>query len=500
VNNSGDISAGSGLAIDTAGASTSINNSGLITGFIDLTNRGDTLTNMAGGEFNASGTRRFRRGNDLFLNEAGAMLRTATKFSTNEDTRFTGLERFENKGLITMVDGKTGDSLTMSNRPRGTDLNFRGSGRSTLGVDTFLGGPGSKSDTLTVEGTPTGRTRLSGNNVNPGPGVLNRQGIPVVYVDGNVNARKFYLQKPIDTDFFDYDLVFVPTGSGRFDLRSHPGGGAHILPHTITATHETFHQSTETWFDQIVDLRAMLARGSLCDDIKHPQERIRCQDLYDIVPAVWARCGGTWLDLDDNGTTKANGRTYCYDLGRDLDIWQIEFGVDFGKENVLSPDDVLVFGVLGGAVESALEHDAIARSFEISSLEAGSYVTYLRGGFYLDTLFKAFFRTVEPTAAVEYPETLDKQTYGLRMDSGYRFGGLKDGPFIEPLGTVAISWTHVDDFSHQGNNIDLDDDEQVRGRVGLRMGTSAQIWEGTTFEPFVTEACGACSPENTARN
>lgn len=499
VNNSGDISAGSGLAIDTNGASTSINNSGLITGFVDLTNRSDTFTNMAGGEFNASNTSRFRRGNDLFLNEAGATLRTANKFSSKEHTRFTGLERFQNQGLITMVDDKTGDSFTLSNTPGGTDLKFNGSGKSTLGVDTFLGGPGSKSDTLTVEGTTTGRTRLSVNNTNPGPGVLNREGIPVVFVDGNVNKSNFYLEKPIDAGFFEYDLVFVPTGSGRFELRSHTGGGSHILPHIITAAHETFHQSTETWFDQTTDLRAMLARGSVCDDIQHPQERIRCQDLYDIVPAVWARGGGTWLDLDDTGTTKANGRTYRYDLGRDLDIWQVESGIDFGKEAILSPDDILVFGVLGGAVESSLQYDAIARAFEISNLEAGAYATYLRGGFFLDTLFKAFFGTIEPTAAVEYPETLDMQTYGLRMDSGYRFGGLKDGPFVEPLGTVAVSWTHVDDFAHQGNSVDFDDDEQVRGRVGLRVGTSSLIWEGTTFEPFVTGSFwGLLSGEHSA--
>ncbi|WP_159079824.1 autotransporter outer membrane beta-barrel domain-containing protein [Methyloceanibacter sp. wino2] len=499
INNSGDISAGSGLAIDTAGASTSINNSGLITGFVDLTRSSDTFTNMAGGEFNARDTSRFRGGSDLFLNEAGGTLRTANKFGTNEDTRFTGLERFQNKGLITMVDGKTGDSFTMSNTPGGTDLKFSGSGKSTLGVDAFLGGPGSKSDTLTVEGTTTGRTRLRVNNVNPGPGQLNRQGIPVVFVDGNVNASNFYLDKPIDAGFFDYDLVFTPTGSGRFDLKSHAGGGSHILPHVITATHEVFHQSTETWFDQTVDLRAVLARGSVCDDIYNPQERIRCQDLYDLVPAVWARGGGTWLDLDDNGTTKANGRTYRYDLGRDLDIWQVESGVDFGKEDIFSPDDMLVFGVLGGAVESSLEYDAIARSFEISTLEAGAYATYLRGGFFFDTLFKAFFGTVEPTASVEYPETLDTQTYGLRMDSGYRFGGLKDGPFVEPLGTIAVSWTHVDDFAHQGNSIDFADDEQVRGRLGLRMGTSSQIWEGTTFEPFVTGSFwGLLSGEHSA--
>jgi len=89
-------------------------------------------------------------------------------------------------------------------------------------------------------------------------------------------------------------------------------------------------------------------------------------------------------------------------------------------------------------------------------------------------------------AAIEFPEILDTQTYGLRVDSGYRFGGLQNGPFFESLATIAVSWTHIDDFSRGGNSIDFSDDEPVRGRLGIRLGTSAQIWEGTTFEPFVT--------------
>lgn len=77
INNSGDISAGTGLAIDTEGANSFIKNSGLITGFVDLTPSADIFTSLNGGEFNASNTSRFRGGDDLFINHAGGTVRTA---------------------------------------------------------------------------------------------------------------------------------------------------------------------------------------------------------------------------------------------------------------------------------------------------------------------------------------------------------------------------------------------------------------------------------------
>ena len=58
---------------------------------------------------------------------------------------------------------------------------------------------------------------------------------PVVFVNGNVESNSFYLPKPIDAGAFDYDLFFVPTGSGYFELRSLPGGGSHHLPELVTS-------------------------------------------------------------------------------------------------------------------------------------------------------------------------------------------------------------------------------------------------------------------------
>jgi hypothetical protein len=43
-------------------------------------------------------------------------------------------------------------------------------------------------------------------------------------VNGNVTGDEFFLKKPIDTGFFNYDLFFRPTGSSVFELRSFLGG------------------------------------------------------------------------------------------------------------------------------------------------------------------------------------------------------------------------------------------------------------------------------------
>jgi len=308
----------------------------------------------------------------------------------------------------------------------------------------------------------------------------------VVFVDGNVDANDFYIEKPIDAGFFEYDLFFVPTGSGFFELKNHTGGGSHLLPELVTFTHDTFHNTTETWFDQSTDLRVLLTRENACSGQPRAEARVRCEELYNVTPGVWVRGAGSWFELQDDAVTKANGRTYHHDLDRDLDIWTVESGMDFGKRDLFADGDILVLGVLGGAIESKLNYQAIVRSFNLSGLEAGAYATYMRGGLFVDTLFKTIFAEIDPNGARGFPNSLDHTSYGFRTDAGYRFDDIQPGPFIEPLATIAASWSQLDDFSVDGNTVDFNDDENVRGRVGLRMGTSTEVWEGTTMEPFVT--------------
>jgi outer membrane autotransporter protein len=69
--------------------------------------------------------------------------------------------------------------------------------------------------------------------------------------------------------------------------------------------------------------------------------------------------------------------------------------------------------------------------------------------------------------------------------SGYRFDGFRRGPFIEPLATIAVAWSEIDDFSFGGNAVKFNDEADVRGRLGLRVGTSHELWPSIVMEPFV---------------
>jgi hypothetical protein len=117
----------------------------------------DTFIDQKGGMFETKLTSDFGYGSDLFRNEEGGTVLAATDPTVIEHSDFVGLERFENAGLITMQDGQAGDSFEISNTVGGRDLAFIASGKSTLGVDSFLG----ISDTFTINGDVSGKTLVA---------------------------------------------------------------------------------------------------------------------------------------------------------------------------------------------------------------------------------------------------------------------------------------------------------------------------------------------------
>ena len=501
--NSGDIGASSNLAIVVPYGPVDIFNTGTITGFV-LLDADDTFINQAGGVFEARQTSDFDAygpgGNDLFRNEAGAVVHAADDITRSETTRFVNLERFENSGLISLVDNRPGDSFTISNTPGGTDLGFVASGNSRLAVDAFLGGPGnSRSDTFTVEGDVSGVTTVQVVNTNYGPGVFNPSGMRVVTVTGATpNPDAFKLDESIDTGFFNYDLFFTPTGSGHWDLRSFAGPGAFLLPQLVTAAQDIWHQSASTWFDRTADLRVLLAGGPAPTAYDPGGKSLSAAEPYALTPAVWARGSGSWLDRDGTERTTAYGRDYTFDMDRELQTLDFQVGVDLGKRDALTQGDALVFGLLGGLVHGDLDYDALARNFNFDGGQVGVYATYLNGGLFVDTLANMHLYSLE-TSTLGFPNALDANTVGLRTDTGYRFGSFSGGPFIEPLATLEVTWADIDGFSLGGNTVSFDDDANVRGRLGLRAGTTLAAWEGTLMEPFVTGSLwGNLTDDNSA--
>ena len=483
--NSGDISATSLLAIQVSGAgNAAIYNAGHITGYV-LLDADDTFINEKGGVFETKLASDFGPGSDLFRNEAGGTVLAATDPNVKEHSAFINLERFENQGLISMQDKQAGDSFEISNTVGGRDLKFIGSGNSTLAVDSFLGGPGSISDTLTINGDVSGKTLVKVANTNPGLGAYNKEGIPVVYVNGATpKGNEFFLPHPIDTGFFDYDLFFGPTGSGVFELKSFLGQGAFVLPQLITAAQDMWHSGSSTWFDRTADLRVLLNGGAAPADDADAKYAEGSPGQPNITPAVWARGSGNWLNRDDSESVNAYGRDYRYNLNRDLETIDFQSGIDLGKRGFLSDNDILVFGALGGYIHSDLDYDAINRIFSFNGGQVGGYATYLRGGLFVDTLVNVHLMQVD-TRTLGFPNSMNATTVGVRTDSGYRFGSFHGGAFIEPLATISATWADINGFSLGGNKVSFNDDADVQGRLGLRVGTTTQLWTGLTAEPFV---------------
>jgi outer membrane autotransporter protein len=494
--NSGYVSAANLRAIEVVTGPATILNSGTIVGYV-LLDADDLFVNESGGTFEvrlASNFGEFAPDNDLFVNEQGATVHTAADANVNETTLFIGLERFENSGLISLVDGKEGDVFRIADS-LGSSIAFVASPGSTLAIDASLGGSGSIADNFIIAGDVTGTTGVTVNNTSPGQGGFNPVGIPVVFVSGDVSANQFFLKDgPIDAGLFTYDLFFEPGAVDLFELRSSPGGGAHVLPQLLTASQDVWYATSETWLDRTADLRVQLygapGPANLKDGAPLP--------AGNITPGLWVRGSGTWLDRDDQASTTAFGRTYKFNLDRDLNLGTVQGGVDFGSRGLLSEGDALLYGLLGGAVFGELTYDQLARQFDIDGGEVGGYVTYLNGGLYIDNLFKATFTEFDASANSGIPG-LDSTTWGFRTDAGYRFGAPRQGAFFEPQATIAAAWTDMDNFTLAGNSGKFGDETDVRGRLGLRVGTSYVANDGGVIESFVVGSLwGDLSGDNKA--
>jgi autotransporter family porin len=479
ITNAGSIAAGSNLAITATGPQIDVTNSGLITGSVQLSGN-STFDNQPGGVFEALSS---DFGSGTFTNESRAVVHTARTPGLNEVVTFTGLRSFSNAGTISLVDNDPNDVFELA--PFGNGQTYVGKADGAVAVDVFLGGPGSPADNVIINADVKGKTELVVNNTNPGNGATNKEGIPVVFVEGDVVGNQFYLKDGhIDAGLVAYDLFFVKTGSGFFELRTIPDGhaGSFLLPELTTASQDIFFATSETWFDRTADLRVLLNGGGPgVQPVVNPSDG----DSLSFNPAIWARGGGAVLNQGDTAGATAYGRSYNFNLNRDLQIMNFESGIDLGKRDFLTPGDILVFGVLGGAIQATLDYDHILRQFSYEGGEVGVYATYLHGGLFVDTLAKADFLTLDPRAVRGFPDTLDNTNVGGRVDTGYRFGGFNGGMFVEPLATIAVAWANVEGFTKDGNTVEFDDDPNVRGRLGLRVGTSMEAWEGVTFEPFV---------------
>jgi outer membrane autotransporter protein len=482
--NTGSISAASGLAIDTLGASTTIVNSGAVLGFIDLTDNADSFTNEVDGVFAARLTSDFGGGTDSFTN--AGIVKAADDPALIEDVYFGNLETFNNgspsggPGLISLVDDQVGDNFAI-----GPAVAFTGQGESNLTADAFLAtGPAGLADHLIINGNSFGSTGLFINNINPNGSSPNFVGIPVVVVNGVTSESDFDLNDPaFNAGFFAWDLFL---DGNVHELRTVGLGlGAFEFPAGVTAAQDIWYQMTGIWLNRQADLRLAFNQATVTPtaDLAQPTP---ATPFTPVTPGIWMKGVGASIDRESNKTTTdpISERAYTFNLDREQDLWGIVAGADFGAGDWLRGDGTLLLGILSSYVDSNLDFSASNTKWNYSGPSLGAYATYLWQGLYVDALVQADFLNVDIKAtglSLNDKVSSDITNFGGRLDAGYQFLQ-SESFFIEPQATFAVLDTNFDDIKTFGGTISEDNNLSVRGRLGVRIGTTL-IADEVTVSP-----------------
>jgi autotransporter family porin len=142
--------------------------------------------------------------------------------------------------------------------------------------------------------------------------------------------------------------------------------------------------------------------------------------------------------------------------------------LDLGKRGLLSPDDILVFGVLGGFVNGNLDYDSISRAFDFEGGQVGGYATYLRGGLFVDTWSTCISSTSTPTRPWASPARSTPPRWASEQILAIASARSMAGHSSEPLATIAVNWAEIDGFSLGGNKVSFGDDPDGKIRPPRR--------------------------------
>lgn len=473
VGTSGYVGAENFLAIKSTAGSVEINNDGIITGRVELSDAGNVMNIGANGLFETITNSTFGAGNDT-LNNEGVVNASGAYFGLSPNTvTLSGLENFVNgsygsgPGLTTMIDGVVGDSLTTSG-------NFTGQGNSRLGVDADFST--NTSDKLTIGGNSYGHTNLVVNVTAIAPGVPTTTFIPVVTVNGVTSDSNFDVAAPVNAGLFAYDLFLQGNQHGLRYVGL--GNAAYELPAGITGAQDVWQDTTGFWQDRMADLRTQ-ASGTHNADM--PEENLTTR-----MGGIWARAMGDWSnrDSDVSYTDPVSLQTETLNLDRKQRTGAFLGGVDMGIGGVAGGD--LLFGVMGGYVTSKLDFKATDDTWDYRGGTVGAYATYLSGGFYLDGLVKADFLNVDihdSQGAIGDSASTNATNIGVRLDTGYRVA--MGWGFIEPQASLEWVHTDMDSVSLFGGDISFDNSSSGRARIGVRVGTDMQM-NGMTVSPDLT--------------
>ena len=502
------------LAVRGTGGSVTVNNSGRIDGRMDFSALGVgssvVVNNTSATSWHTTGLTTFSAGNDAVNNTGVGLLATsgATTFDFGADTgvaprdvltnsgkiivgettgastfSLIGLERFNTSGLILLgsvdgatTDGETNDRLVMSGSGGGTA--FVGSTGSVLALDASLGSVAQASCAAAVVadcvslpgGAVTGLTLIRVNNTNTGPGGMNSGIVLVDATGGTIGAGSLVLDPTsagytvrggagaIDTGLFFYTLA--PQGASQLALVSAPDSEAFEFVSLEQAASQTWYTATGVWFDRQADMRAGFEANGQSGS------------------GIWMKIVGGKSERDVAQTYTGAGGPFTFDTSYEQNTVALIGGLDLVRGG--GAGSAWVFGVNVGYVDSDVD---FSTSQTLASLEGGVfglYGSYVHGGLFLDGTIGGLKLSVDYSApslaggGSNEPATGELTSLGGQIEGGWRFP-LGQNAFIEPVAGVSYVSTTIDDLAVRGGVVSFDDAASLRGNIGARIGTVAEM-------------------------
>ncbi len=515
---------------------TIFNNNNTVTGYFQLGSGNDVFTNASGTLFdlrNFADTNRdlvrdtesvaiadFGSGNDTFANASGSTLRlapvaapatvvTAGQYRPSyvtssvhdisnagvEQGWFTGLESFNNAGVITMQDGVVGDliGITGSTTPGTAGNGVYTSNGGILALDTVLnkGGPAaSMSDVLVVDSTLVsgGPTSILINNVGGSGARTVGNGILVVEVlnDANSANNAFALANgPLIAGAFQYDLYYGGVGAdvanGDWYLRNN------YLP-SVPA--EEAAPQILLGLNGLPSLQQRVGNRSWTGPretvfCKNASQNYKCPVTGDQASTyadgkgnlegsgLWVRIEGAHTSVDDQAAS--DGSTGA---GYDANSWKLQAGLD--GQLMETDSGKLIAGLTGhyGTSDASINSSAGDGSIDTTGYGLGATLTwYGNNGFYVDGQgqYSWYDSDLKSDTTGSITKGNDGTGYALSLEAGQRLE-LGHDLNLTPQAQLVYSAVDFDSFTGStGEDVSLSDGDSLKGRLGLALGHDS-LW------------------------
>lgn len=437
VTNAGTLNGANGYALQVNLGTATLTNSGTVTGRVNFlgSNPGSSTTSsrfVNTGTFNVTGFSLFGTGAPTFTNSGTVQVLASAPTS---NLTFFSLSSFANSGTLSLANGRVGDLLTIP----GT---FVGSGNSTVRLDVMAGSTTGQADRLVIGGAATGTTNVTLTNLSTTTGLI--AGTTVIQAGAGTSATAFQVAaNSASAGFTNYSLAFNAT-SNSFALVGTPGASAYRPLRLYEGGRNIGNQIADLWSAHLRSQRDAPEAGS----------------------RLWGAVIGGRQTRDDFERTAVFGQNSVQNLSYSQDYYGGQLGFDLAR---VRPEGGFQFGLLGGYVHSRQRFRGTGARASFETVDIGAYANFEAGPLFVDLLGKYEHYSVDyRDGGAGFTGDLNGHSANGVVEVGYR--GEAGSLTIEPLASIAYTYTLFDDFAAQGSGFDFKGGNNFRGKAGLRLG------------------------------